>query len=236
MILISAGTNQVNDPDFGGYDLVIGQPLCMDITEISLGKWQEVYGWAVSHGYSFATNTATGLATNHPVVSVNWFDCAKWCNARSEMEGRIPVYRVSGSVYRNSDIEADTDYSADGYRLPTLEEWEYAARGGHSEYLYPWGNSISSSNARYGSSSTAVCGSYPANEYGLYDIVGNVWEWCNEESVSGERARSGGGYSSTTEHLRCGYPRDVNAGGPIEQIWGGLGFRTVCKPHPITIE
>ena len=71
-----------------------------------------------------------------------------------------------------------------GKRLPTEAEWEKAARGGLSGKKYPWGDSIDSKKANYGSTDTTAVGTYPPNPYGLYDMVGNVWEWCLDEYKS----------------------------------------------------
>ena len=79
-----------------------------------------------------------------------------------------------------------------GKCLPTEAEWEKAARGGLTEQEYPWGNSIDSSKANYYSSvgETTPVGQYPANGYGLYDMAGNVWEWCLDTYDAGFYMRS----------------------------------------------
>ncbi|MHC4456071.1 MAG: formylglycine-generating enzyme family protein [Planctomycetota bacterium] len=130
-----------------------------------------------------------------PMVEVSWYGAAAYCNWRSAQEG----YQ---QLYDPCDPNWPCDFSKHGYRLPTEAEWEYAARGGEHNpyYRYPWGDSIDGSMANYWSSGDPYeTGAYPwttpvgyydgnqtpagtdmANGYGLYDMAGNVWEWCND--------------------------------------------------------
>jgi formylglycine-generating enzyme required for sulfatase activity len=225
MVTIPAGTNTGTDPDFGAYSLTLPSPLYMDKYEVTKAKWDEVYSWAITHGYSF-TNAGNGKAMSHPVHTVNWYDCVKWCNARSQMEGRIPAYYTSSSkstVYKTGQIDIDANCVnwSSGFRLPTSVEWEYAARGGVASKRFPWGDTIDHVRANYlgssglfydlgyaGNDTRYSTGGYPytspvgafelgKNGFGLYDMAGNVWEWCwdgNPGSPSSSRVLRGGSW------------------------------------------
>jgi formylglycine-generating enzyme required for sulfatase activity len=112
---------------------------------------------------------------NRPVTGVKWFDAVAYCNWLSEKEGLTPCYTGKGRLIQ-------CDFSANGYRLSTEAEWEYAARGGHLSqgYRYAGGNTPDDV-AWYGDNAGGQAhpvGQKQPNELGLYDMSGNSWEWC----------------------------------------------------------
>ena len=153
-------------------------PFFMGETEVTWKDWNAVLIWAKLNGYEF-TNDGKGFSDNHPAVDLSWHDAVKWCNAKSEKEGVTPCYRIDDLLYRNGENNSVIcDWTADGYRLPTEAEWEKAARGGLVGKEYPNGNFLSKNEANFEGDRAIEVKSCLPNGYGLYDIAGNVSEWC----------------------------------------------------------
>jgi formylglycine-generating enzyme required for sulfatase activity len=208
MALIPAGSFRMGDSFGEGsanelpVHTVYVSAFTMDCYEVTKGLWDEVAGWAEGHGYDIGPADGYGKAANHPVVNVSWYEAVKWANARSEKEGLTPSYTVDGSVYRTGQRAPNCSWITNGYRLPTEAEWEKAARGGAEGHRFPWSdtNTIQHARANYFSDGSysydtsptrdfpphvtgvarlvSLVGSLAPNAYGLYDMAGNVWEWC----------------------------------------------------------
>lgn len=234
---------------------------------VSKALWDSVYLWALPRGYGF-DNAGAGKGTAHPVQMVNWFDAVKWCNARSQSEGRTPAYYTDSTlthVYKTGQTAPYVKWDANGYRLPTEAEWEKAARGGLSGKRFPWGDTITHLQANYNSRTneyydisvtrgyhptyatggmpyTSPVASFSPNGYGLFDLAGNVSEWCWDWFTGGwysdagatqldprgpptgsVRIIRGGGWGSNANYLRCACRYSV---APTEQ-YPDVGFRCV---------
>jgi formylglycine-generating enzyme required for sulfatase activity len=131
----------------------------------------------------------------HPVERIAWFAAARYCNARSVKEGLTPCY---------DEKTWECDFQADGYRLPTEAEWEYACRAGTTTRYY-FGDSPADLPAHAWFEANAdkshhQRGTRPPNPWGLYDMHGNVWEWCNDHYAA--------------DYYRQGPERDPRGPGP----------------------
>ena len=172
------------------------------IYPVTMAEWQGVRNWAIENGFDMAEGTAGG--PSHPVTYINWYDSVKWCNAKSVMQGLEPVYVVKGQDGYYSREEFGEQGSenvvleplANGYRLPAEAEWEWAARGGRNSQGYTFAGSNNLNDVGWfgensGRNAHAV-GEKAPNEIGLYDMSGNVWEWCWENHSSFYRHHRGG--------------------------------------------
>jgi formylglycine-generating enzyme required for sulfatase activity len=194
--------------------------------EVTQKEWVEVMGRNPSY---FKGDTL-------PVENVSWYDAIEYCNKRSAREGLTPAYTVNGT-------NVTWNRSANGYRLPTEAEWEYAARGGNKNggYEYSGSNSVDSvawySNNSGGQTQSVKTKS--ANSLGLYDMSGNVWEWCwdwwSDSYTSGAQTDPTGASSGTSSVFRGGGWGSGAAGvRSADRIYstpsnrfGDLGFRLV---------
>ena len=186
-------------------------------------------------------NPSDFSGSNNPVEDVSWYEAVEYCNKRSRTEGLTPCYSGSGSNIR-------CDFSANGYRLPTEAEWEYAARGGQKSrgYTYAGSNSINSV-AWYDDNSgdeTHPVGQKKPNEIGIYDMAGNVCEWCwdwyDSDYYENSRGTDPIGPPSGSYRVKrggswddyAGYCRSANRGynSPSGDYYN-RGFRVVRRPE-----
>ena len=202
------------------------------------GEWKLAREWAVANGYTDLANVGAGSGDNDPVTRVNWYDVVKWCNAKSEKEGKAPVYQLNGAIYKPGDFGAGGSATvtqkigANGYRLPKETEWEWAARGGRQTrgYTYSGSNDVSFEAWTYENSGRATheVGTKAANELGLFDMSGNAFEWCWDLFAgSGNRRWRGGGwgnyadFATVSNRAANNYPDNRNI---------SIGFRLTSNP------
>jgi formylglycine-generating enzyme required for sulfatase activity len=200
------------------------------LTGFYMGKYpvtQEQYQAVMRTNPSGFTTAVTGEDKNRlPVEQVTWYDAVEFCNKLSQLEGLTPAYTISGRTpatgYPITSATVTANLSNNGYRLPTEAQWEYACRAGIEDAYYT-GDEIDDDASWYNANSentTHEVGQKDANEWGLFDMHGNVWEWCWDwfGNYSGDQTNPIGPTSGTTR---------VNRGGSWYSSPEGL--RSACR-------
>jgi formylglycine-generating enzyme required for sulfatase activity len=242
MVLIPGGSFEMGsvreyEPDETPHEVYV-DPFYLDKYEVTQEEYERVVG----------KNPSRRKGRDNPVDQIRWTDAATYCNARSRLEGLQPAY--DPKTWR-------CDFGADGYRLPTEAEWERAARAG-TKTTYSFGNDPSQLglHAWFKRNSTrgphAVAEKEP-NPWGLCDMYGNVWEWCNDfyhedyyrqspqrnprGPTAGEnRVVRGGCWNSKPDMCRSSYRNYEDPGYTDacfgKDIHGFVGFRCARSDRP----
>ena len=269
MVFIAGGTfrmgSPATEPGYSGENqryVTLTQGFYIGKYQVTQAQYQAVMGTNPSY---FKTPISPETSTaSRPVEQVSWYDAIVFCNKLSMSGGLTPAYRISGStdpaVWGSVPTSSNAAWNAvvivagsNGYRLPTEAQWEYACRAGTTT-AFNWGtNYINSTQANYNASNvdtnnlvagtslnrTTEVRSYTPNAWGLYDMHGNVWEWCWDwfanDLGSGAQTDPGGAVSGIFRSIRGGawnrngiYARSASRYGntPNDRL-DNIGFRLV---------
>ena len=219
LILVSAGTTSADNGNISVQD-----DFYIAKNHVTQGQFAEIMGFNPSNFNN---------SPNNPVDSVTWFDALMFCNKLSEAHGLVPYYHIH-VVFRSPNgnimhaaFGLSENPDANGYRLPTIVEHEYAARGGKNgrstlyagsddigDVAWYWDNSNTESNSnRSNNRGPMPVGSKRPNELGIYDMCGNVWDWTyTSHDALDWRFCRGGSWFDKEDKLKLSFSRGNRPG------------------------
>jgi len=208
------GSDKSLDPDAYENELprrrVRVSPFAIGVTPVTRGQWRRVMAQARPPWARSVPREWVDGGDDLPATHVSWFDCLAFCNALSVLSGRSPCYQEAGGDWT-------CDWTADGYRLPTEAEWEYACRAG-TETRWFWGDDARDFGDYASDSGNSGYALQPvrakkSNAFLLHDMAGNCWEWCWDRYGQYDEGRlehpHGPGYGSTRARVLRGGPFDA---------------------------
>ncbi|MCM3132580.1 formylglycine-generating enzyme family protein [Paenibacillus polysaccharolyticus] len=237
LVLVEGGAFKSSKTSYSGKDITLSD-FYIGKYEVTQKQWADVMG----------DNPSGFKGEDRPVERVSWYDAIEYCNARSMKENLKPYYTIDKETMdTNNKNENDNvkwtvtiNEDANGYRLPTAEEWEYAASGGQKSENFTYSGSNNPDEVAWywmnagekpltgdwnwpaienNRNQTKPVGQQKANELGIYDMSGNVREWCWDWHSHPEtpdntwRVSKGGGWVSSVNTEEISYPGKFDANG-----------------------